>query len=215
MKKFLLTLLFSLCLSFPAFANVSLLYDVEQSYQNMKNFKAEFNQELFHRESNTTQKRTGSIEFMPQTFIFWETNAPDKELIVCNEKEVWNYLPDEELAYRYSPKVLETSHAILNVITGQAKLEDNFEMEFISEDKTKNTAEFILYPIEANPQMVEVTLTINTKDKHIQKIVVLDFFGNHNTIEFTKFYENIKLTKSHFSIQLPKDVEIEDHFNDK
>ena len=181
----------------------------------MKNFKAEFNQELFHRESNTTQKRTGSIEFMPQTFIFWETNAPDKELIVCNEKEVWNYLPDEELAYRYSPKVLETSHAILNVITGQAKLEDNFEMEFISEDKTKNTAEFILYPIEANPQMVEVTLTINTKDKHIQKIVVLDFFGNLNTIEFTKFYENIKLTKSHFSIQLPKDVEIEDHFNDK
>ena len=68
---------------------------------------------------------------MPQTFIFWETNAPDKELIVCNEKEVWNYLPDEELAYRYSPKVLETSHAILNVITGQAKLEDNFEMKYV------------------------------------------------------------------------------------
>ena len=92
MKKFLLTLLFSLCLSFPAFANVSLLYDVEQSYQNMKNFKAEFNQELFHRESNTTQKRTGSIEFMPQTFIFWETNAPDKELIVAILPKFWKLL---------------------------------------------------------------------------------------------------------------------------
>lgn len=214
MKKFLLTCLFSFCFVFSAFADVSLLHDVEQSYHKMKNFKAEFNQELFHRESNTTQKRTGSIEFMPETYIFWETNAPDKELIVCNEKEVWNYLPDEELAYRYSPKVLETSHAILNVITGQAKLEDNFEMELVSEDTANHTAEFILYPLDANPQMVEVTLTINTNDKRIQKIIVLDFFGNLNTIEFTKFTPNTSLDKKHFSLKLPSRVEVEDHFND-
>lgn len=214
MKKILFTCIFSLCFFFPALADVSILHDVEQAYQNMKNFKAEFNQELFHRESNTTQKRTGSIEFMPEMFIFWKTNAPDRELIVCNDKEVWNYLPDEELAYRYSPKVLETSHAILNVITGQAKLEDKFEMELVSKDDAKHTAEFILYPLDANPQMVEVTLTINTNDNRIQKIIVLDFFGNLNTIEFTKFNANISLDKKHFALKLPKDVEIEDHFND-
>lgn len=214
MKKILFTCIFSLCLLFPAFADVSLLHNVEQTYQSMKNFKAEFNQELFHRESNTTQKRAGSIEFMPKTYIFWETKDPDRELIVCNEKEVWNYLPDEELAYRYSPKVLETSHAILNVITGQAKLEDNFEVELLSKDDSVHTAEFILYPLEANPQMVEVTLTINTKDNRIQKIIVLDFFGNLNTIEFTKFHANISLDKKHFSLKLPQEVEVEDHFND-
>lgn len=218
MKKFLsLHVLAALLLSCffvysaPA-AEISLLREVENAYQDMKNFKAEFSQELFHRESNTTQKRKGSIEFMPSTFIYWQTEAPDREIIVSNEKEVWNYLPDEELAYHYSTKVLDTSHAVLSVITGQAKLEDSFEVEFLS--KTDNTQEFVLYPLESNPQMVEITLTVNSKEKRIQKIVVLDFFGNLNTIEFTKFTPNAKLDKSHFYLELPEGVEVEEHMND-
>ncbi|HBV41875.1 MAG TPA: outer membrane lipoprotein carrier protein LolA [Desulfovibrio sp.] len=214
MKRFLFTCFFAFCLVFPALAETSLLHEVEQAYQNMKNFKAEFKQELFHRESNTTQTRTGTLEFMPETFIFWETNAPNRELIVCNDKEVWNYLPDEELAYHYSPKVLDTSHAILNVITGQAKLEDGFETEFLSENTEKNTQQFTLYPLEPNPQLTEITLTVNTKTKRIQKIVVLDFFGNLNTIEFTNFNADIALKKSRFYLSLPDTVEIEDHFGD-
>lgn len=214
MKKFLLLLLGAFCLfASPAFAeNLKILKEVESSYQKMKNFKAEFIQELFHRESNTTQKRKGSIEFMPPKFIYWQTEAPEQEIIVSNNKEVWHYLPDEELAYHYSHKVLDTSHAILNVITGQAKLEDSFEIEFL--EKTENTQSFTLFPYESNPQMVEVTLTVDTKTKRIQKIVVLDFFGNLNTIEFTEFKENVKLDKKHFDLKLPKDTEIEDHFND-
>lgn len=191
---------------------ISLLREVEKSYQNMKNFKAEFTQELFHRESNTTQKRKGSIEFMPETFIYWQTEAPDREIIVSNDKEVWNYLPDEELAYHYSPEVLDTSHAVLSVITGQAKLEDSFEVELLS--KTDKTREYVLYPLESNPQMVEITLTVNTEEKRIQKIVVLDFFGNLNTIEFTKFDANVKLNKSRFYLKLPEGVEVEEHINE-
>lgn len=216
MKKILLTFILLCLAAAPAFAEeLSALREVENSYQNMKNFKAEFTQELFHRESNTTQKRTGSIEFMPPAFIYWQTNAPDREIIVSNPTEVWNYLPDEELAYHYSPEVLDTSHAVLSVITGQAKLEDNFEVEFLSKDDAKHIQEFTLYPFESNPQMVEITLTVNTQEKRIQKIVVLDFFGNLNTIEFTAFKPNVKLDKKHFYLELPDGVEIEEHFEKK
>ncbi len=215
MKKIFLLLLLNLFIVFPAFAiDNALLNDVENNYQKMKNFKAEFKQELFHRESNTIQKRTGFLEFMPPTFIHWETNAPNKELIVCNSKEVWNYLPDEELAYRYHTKVLDESHAVLSVITGQARIKDNFEVEPL-ETKEKNIQDFILYPLESNPQMVEITLSIDTKTKLIKKVVVLDFFGNLNTIEFTKFSENTKIDKKDFKLTLPEEVEIEDHYNKK
>lgn len=217
MKKFLTAcLVFCLAAVLPARAEeLSVLREVEKSYQSMKNFRAEFTQELFHRESNTTQKRTGSIEFMPPAFIYWQTNAPDREIIVSNKKEVWNYLPDEDLAYHYSPEVLDTSHAVLSVITGQAKLEDSFEVEFLSKDDSNGLQEFTLYPLESNPQMVEITLTVNTKKKRIQKIVVLDFFGNLNTIEFTAFKANTNLDKKHFYLELPDNVEIEDHFGKK
>ena len=212
MKKFLLILFINLIFVCSAYANDDvLLKEVENNYKKMDNFKAEFKQELFHRESNTTQKRTGFIEFMPPTFIHWETKAPNRELIICNSKEVWNYLPDEELAYRYHTKVLDESHAVLSVITGQARIKDTFEIEPL-ESKEKNIQKFTLYPLESNPQMVEVTLSIDTKTKLIKKVKVLDFFGNLNTIEFTNFSKNTSIDKKDFQINLPKNVEIEDHY---
>lgn len=218
---FCLTLIISLsCFFIPKLHAKStdpntVIAKLQSTYANMKSFKATFNQELFHRESNTTQVRSGTILFEQPTNINWETKEPHAETLIVNNKEIWNYLPDEEIAYRYHPKIMESSHAALGVITGQNKISDNFEIEELNDtDATaKGLKIFLLYPLNPTPQIVEAQLWINPKTSQIKKVTILDFYGNSNSIEFIKFTPNTKIKKNDFIFKAPEGIDIEDHYN--
>lgn len=211
----------------PSFAS-SLALNIEKSldalennYAKMDSFKAEFSQELFHRESDTIQKRTGELLFEQKNNIRWITKAPYAEEIIVNKKEIWNYLPDEEIAYKYGPQMLEQSHIALSVITGQTKIIDNFEVEMIatgaanSQEKSKNQEEenylkLLLFPFEPSTNLVEAELWIDTKQNLIKKIVISDFYSNTNSIYFDSFKADVKVRKKDFEFIPPKGISIED-----
>ena len=225
MKKILLCLTFCACISCVSTSDLqanetnqnSTISNFQDTYEKMKSFKANFNQELFHRESNTTQSRTGTILFQQPINISWKTEKPNAEILIINKNEIWNYLPEEEIAYRYHPDIIETSHAVLNVITGQNKLSDNFEIEELPD---KDAAEqgfkaFLLYPINPTPQIVEAQLWINPKTNEIKKAMILDFYGNTNSIEFTTFTPNARVKKDDFVFKVPEGIDTEDHYDEK
>lgn len=204
---------------------------VEDNYASMNSFKAEFKQDLFHRESNTTQKRTGELLFEQENNIRWITHAPYAEEIIVNKKEIWNYLPDEEIAYRYGPEMLEQSHIALSVITGKTKIIDNFEVELLGEEvapQTSNTDDnktnqnntnntylkLVLFPFDPTTNLVEAELWIDTEKNLIKKIVVSDFYSNTNSIDFESIKPNAKVRKKDFTFNPPKGVTVEDHSKD-
>ena len=76
-------------------------------------------QRLVHQESGSEETRQGTLAFQKPLRVRWETKAPHAELLVITDKDVWDYLPDEELAYQYSPEVVHDSRSIIQVITGQ------------------------------------------------------------------------------------------------
>ena len=73
---------------------------VQAAYADMESFRANFTQELLQRDSGMVQKRSGTIAFKRPLLVRWETAAPHAELLMVTSREIWNYLPDEELAYR-------------------------------------------------------------------------------------------------------------------
>lgn len=186
---------------------------VENNYAKMDSFKAEFSQELFHRESDTVQKRTGNLIFEQKNNIRWTTKAPYAEEIIVNKKEIWNYLPDEEIAYRYGPQMLEQSHIALSVITGKTKIIDNFEVEILANAEKEAKDSYLklsLFPFEPNTNLVEAELWIDTKENLIKKIVISDFYSNTNSIYFDVIKPNAKVRKKDFTFEPPKGVTVED-----
>ncbi len=213
MKKILILCL-CLCFGFIANAKPSIektLQDLQNNYTKLDSFKAEIDQELFHRESNTTEKRKGSILFAQSDNIVLETKSPNPELIVVNAKEIWNYLPDEEVAYRYHPTALENSQIALSILTGQNKISDNFEVEELNEEGS--LIGLLLYPNEPTSHLVEAQIWVNPKTNLIEKLTILDFFGNTNSISFKKFTPNFKTKKSDFEFKPPMGIDVEDRFD--
>lgn len=210
MKKILLLLMFLLLpLSAKAIEYQELLDGVQKNYTNVESFEASFKQVLFHRESGTNQERTGKFLFKAPQKIYWETERPHAEVLVTNGQVLWNYLPDEDLAYQYNMDMLEASHLALKILTGQENLSDNFEISVLGSGE--ETMHLRMYPYEVDAQMVEAELWIDKKKEAIQKLKVVDFFGNSNFIEILSFEKNAEVEDSLFDFVVPDGVDVEDH----
>lgn len=189
-------------------ADKTLLAKIQNAYNQIESFEAEFDQTLVHKESGSTEKRKGKIAFQKPLLVRWQTARPHEETLVVNREEIWDYIPDEEIAYRYSPAAAQDSRSIIQVITGQARLDKDFDIK--PAGKANGMEKLLLYPRNPSPQMVEALIWVDPLSGAIQRAQVKDFYGNSNEIAFRTFKPGQKIAASQFRFKPPKGVEVED-----
>lgn len=194
-------------------ADNALLAKIQNAYGQINSFAADFSQTLTHRESGAVEKRKGKLEFQKPLLVRWQTAKPHAETLIVNAKEIWDYIPDEEIAYRYSPAVAQDSRSIIQVLTGQAKLDKDFDVK--AGGKENGLTRLILYPRAPGPQMVEATIWVDPASGAIQRAKVIDFYGNSNDVAFDSFKPGVKIPAAQFSFKAPKGVEVEDRIDHK
>jgi outer membrane lipoprotein carrier protein len=130
---------------------------------------------------------------------------------MVTSKEIWNYLPDEELAYRYSLEVAQDSRSVIMVITGQSPLNKDFDVERLEDED--GLAHLLLYPKDPAPQLTEAQLWLEPASGVIRKASVMDFYGNTNTVAFDTLTPDAPVKPSDFTFTPPKGTEVEDHID--
>ena len=186
---------------------------IQARYEKLRTFSATFEQTLTHKESGSVEKRQGSLLFQKPLLIRWQTDKPHEETLVVTNKEIWDYLADEEIAYRYPLELVRDSRTIIQVITGQAALTKDFD---VKEDGQENgLTKLHLYPKEPAPQMVEALLWVEPSTGYIRRASIIDFYGNSNDVRFTQFKPDTSLKESDFTFTAPKGVEVEDRIDRK
>lgn len=196
-----------LLLTGPAFAD-GLVPDIQKKYETVKSFKASFKQRLTHKESGSVEQRNGTLLFKKPLQVRWETAKPHPELLIITSREIWDYLPDEDVVYRYSPELVKDSRSLIQVVTGQARLDQDFR---VKEEAVENgLAKLRLFPKEPAPQLVEAVIWVDPRTKLIRRASIIDFYGNTNDVEFTEIIPNAGLPGNAFSFTAPKGVEVED-----
>lgn len=173
---------------------------------------ANFTQTLVHKESGSKQKRTGILSFKKPLLVRWETRSPTPELLLVGKDAIWNAFPEEEIAYKYAIGLAQDSRSIVRVVTGQARLDQDFTVE--EEGKDGQLVKLRLYPKEPSQAMVEALLWVDPSSYLIRKIRAYDFYGNENEISFSAHNPSARLSDSSFSYAPPKDFVIEDRTKD-
>ncbi len=186
--------------------SASLEAKIQEKYQGISTIKTTFEQTLTHKESGSVQKRKGELFFKKPFLVRWETKNPYPELLLITDSVVWNFLPDEEVAYKYTPDIVEGSRPLVQVITGQAELSKDFEVKNMGKDG--GYTKLHLYPHDPSPDMVEAFLWIDDKTL-IRKASITDFYGNTNSLHFTNVNVNASLPAATFSFTPPKGVDVE------
>lgn len=189
-----------------------LLDGMQKKYEAMTSLSAEFEQVLFNTASGEEDKRSGSIAFKKPQLIRWETLEPEKELIVIGQDEVWDYIEEEMVAYKYTREYVLDSKTMIRFISGQANLEEDFYIE--REGEEEGLVKLSLTPMEPEPQLVHAYLWVDPKTKLFKRITLMDFYGNENTLTFTSLEENPDLADDLFEFTPPEDVDIMDNSED-
>jgi outer membrane lipoprotein carrier protein len=216
-KKFFIPALLALSVVFSGHAFAAepagpIMEKMQAAYAAMKSFRADFSQELTHQESGTTETRKGTLLFLKPLLVRWETADPTPELLMVTDKEIWNYLPDEDLAYRYSLEVAQDSRSIIMVITGQSPLDKDFDVERTADEG--GLVHLLLYPKDPAPQLTEAQLWLDPISGTIRKATVMDFYGNTNTVGFDTLTPDAPVESSNFAFTPPEGTEVEDHIDD-
>ena len=186
---------------------------IQARYEKLRTFSATFEQTLTHKESGSVEKRQGNLLFQKPLLIRWQTDKPHEETLVVTHKEIWDYLADEEIAYRYPLELVRDSRTIIQVITGQAALTKDFDVKEAGQEN--GLAKLHLYPKEPAPQMVEALLWVEPSTGYIRRGSIIDFYGNSNDVRFTQFKPDTSLKESDFTFTAPKGVEVEDRIDRK
>ena len=186
---------------------------IQARYEKLRTFSATFEQTLTHKESGSVEKRQGNLLFQKPLLIRWQTDKPHEETLVVTNKEIGDYLVDEEIAYRYPLELVRDSRTIIQDITGQAALTKDFDVKEAGQEN--GLAKLHLYPKEPAPQMVEALLWVEPSTGYIRRASIIDFYGNSNDVRFTQFKPDTSLKESDFTFTAPKGVEVEDRIDRK
>lgn len=181
---------------------------IQKAYAAIGSMRAEFTQRLSHKESGSIENRSGVLLFKKPLLVRWETKTPSAELLIVGADAIWNVFPDEELAYKYATAVAEDSGGIIRVVTGQARLDQDYDLE--DEKKDGDLMTVRLYPKQPSQSLVEALLWVDPATYLIKKIKVYDFYGNENEIAFTGQAPGATLQDGSFVYTPPKDFLVED-----
>ena len=182
--------------------------DIQKQYQSLESFTASFVQKLTNAATKEVEVRSGRIAFAKPRQIRWETVAPEKELLLVGTDVVWDYFPDEDVAYKYAVEQVLQSKTMLRFISGEANLEDDFVIENQGDDEGRIKLKLI--PKEPESNLVLAYIWVQPGTNMLGKVLIVDFFGNGNELDLSDLAMNTPLEPDLFTFVPPKGVDVED-----
>lgn len=181
---------------------------IQQRYDSLQSFRSFFLQKLTNASSKETQERLGTIVFARPRLIRWETTSPEQELLIIGKDMVWDYFPEEETAYRYTMDQVLDSKTMVRFLSGEANLKDDFNVQDMGMDGEYRHLKLI--PKEPEPNLVEGEIWVRPGQDMLERIKIVDFFGNINELELTGLELDVPVDANAFTLVPPKGTEILD-----
>lgn len=187
----------------------ALLAAIQKQYESMKTFRAHFTQVLTNTASRETERRSGRVALKKPRLIRWETLEPEKELLVATKDVVWDYFEAEMTAYKYKASDILDSKTMLNFLDGSARLDKDFEV--VNAGQEDGLTRLDLTPKEPEPGLVQASIWVDPTSSLIQRISMIDFYGNENMVSFSDTSLNPPLDESLFIFTPPSGVDVFDN----
>lgn len=185
----------------------SLSETIQARYKSITTLQASCTQILTNAGSRQVETRTGKMLFKKPGLVRWESKSGnDEELLLVGKKKVWDYFPAEKTVYVSDVKQAFASQNMLRVLTGEARLEEDFVLEQQGEEQ--GLLKIKLTPREPESDLVLAWLWWNEKTSLVERFLIIDFFGNGNELRLGRIRLNKDISDRAFEFVPPAGVSV-------
>ena len=208
---FLLLFIFILGPYYPALAIESeqaIVNAIQENYQSVRTFQAEFEQKSFVNMINRTETAKGNVQIKKPGKMKWVYNDPDPQVLISNQKNLWLYSLEDKQATKMPVESVYSSNTPALFLAGEGILTNIFNVTEVITGKNIYTV--TLSPKEAKSDLNRLILRANKNNYQIIGVTVYDDLGNKTQIKFKNIRINEQIAESIFDFKVPAGVEIQD-----
>lgn len=181
---------------------------IQKQFDATQTFQADFVQRSFLKVLGQSQRAEGSVAIKKPGKMKWVYSAPDPQVLVSNDKNLWLYLPEEKQVSKMKVQSVYSSNTPALFLAGKGKLTESFSIGKVTEEKGLYIVELI--PRDKVQNLSKMVLLANKKNFQIVGSRVYDNLGNKTEMIFKNMKVNPSLDESLFRFEVPKGVELID-----
>jgi len=202
-----LAVLFLIC---PPIQAEEISDKIQTQYKEISSFKTSFVQKRYRKATDNTNTLKGDIVFQKPTSVRWHTREPEERLLLVNNSKVWQYIPGEKNAYKFSLQGKFKSKTMIEFITGEVNIKKDFEIEKLDKSE-EGWRKLKLTPKQDDPNMLMAHLWVEPQTGLLRRIKIKDFWQNTNTLTFKDIELHPDISEDLFTFDPPKDVKVKDN----
>jgi outer membrane lipoprotein carrier protein len=186
----------------------ALAHAVDQHYNNLKSFKAEFVET--YQGPGVSRTESGVLWLKKPGKMRWEYREPTKKLFLSDSHTAYFYVPGERQARTTSIKKLDDLRSPLRFLLGKAKLNKELDGLSLAPDvKPVEPGDWVLrgIPHGMKDRISEVLLEVNPAHQLV-RIMIQEIDGTTTDFHFSRIEENVPVADSQFHFAPPPGVEI-------
>lgn len=176
---------------------------LQEQLAPISTLQARFEQQVVGADGETIQTLTGELAMARPNKFYWQSEAPDELLLVADGTAVYYFdafveqvtISDQQAAAGQSPFLL--------LLDAEASAWADYEVRL-------EEGSYQLIPTENAAQQQQLTLTFDTEQSSLQRVVLTDSQGQQTQIQLAEVKTNLALPYTTFSYQIPADAMVDD-----
>jgi outer membrane lipoprotein carrier protein len=190
----------------------ALVQRVQRYYRRAQDFSARFDQLYTYVAFQRTRESTGKVEVKRPGLLRWESDKPDKLVIVLDGKDYWQYSPEDNSVLHKAGFSSDQLSSAFTFLWGKGDLLQEFAARAVPRPEVAGLPAgdaVELVPRQPQPQVKKLVFIVGQTGQVLASLVT-DSQDNLNRLVFHDAKLNGHLPDAHFKFEPPKGATVTD-----
>jgi outer membrane lipoprotein carrier protein len=183
---------------------------IQAQYDKSGGFKAWFRQESRLKGSTQGDVAEGWMYFKKPLKMRWQYENPpaQKKEVISDGKQVWMYLPQDQLAMVYPLNQVMRSDLVMRFFSGIGKINEEFNITWQRPPKEGSDYAIELAPRQPQMELKALTLTIDPETYQVKRLEFTNALGEETRFAFTRIQMDFQASPGFFNFTPPPGVQV-------
>lgn len=183
---------------------------IQAQYDKSGGFKAWFRQESRLKGATQGDMAEGWMYFKKPLKMRWQYENPpaQKKEVISDGKQVWMYLPQDQLVMVYPLNQVLRSDLVMRFFSGIGQVNEEFQISWHRPPKEGSDYVIDLVPRKPQIELKRLTLTIDPETYQVKRLEFTNALGEETRFAFFRIQMDYQAPPGFFTFSPPPGVQV-------